>query len=517
MRSALLALLLISAAFSFACSSDPDPVDSGTPDSGVVDSGRVDTGVDSGVDGGVDASDAGSEDLGVDGGSEDASVPFPRISCATVGGNCFEFEAGEEDMLIDAVNNLASDTTLILGAGTFNFDNAVTIRSANTITLTGQGIDITTLDFSDQTTQSNGVDVIGDDFTISYLTIADSKKDGLRVEDSTDVVISHVKATWTNGPATTNGSYGLYPVRCTNVLMENSEAYNASDAGLYVGQSINVIVRDNIAQRNVAGLEIENTQYADVHHNLVTDNSGGLLIFDLPGNPVVGRDVWIHDNNIVANNRPNFAVSGTTVSQIPYGTGTFALASRRVEISNNTFANNNTTDIAVLSGLAIASSTAAWAIPLDMVEGSTVGLALPGGGGVIFTFYTSEIWVHDNLHSGSGGSPDSGNQAARPLGTLLGVTYFGGGGLGPVDNLLYDGIGEVVDPSTDSSTNINHICFEDEMDGTLGVLDLPNLAAIAQGGTRLPTTDDITQLADPYTPFDCTGFSFGPIPAITLP
>ena len=138
--------------------------------------------------------------------------------------------------------------------------------------------------------------------------------------------------------------------------------------------------------------------------NLVTENTGGLLIFDLPGNVVIGRDVWIHDNNIVANNEPNFAASGTTVSQIPRGTGTFALASRRLEINNNTYANNNTTDIAILSGLAINSSTTAWEVPLADVVGSTVGIALPSfRPGVVLNFYTSEVWVHDNLHSGTGG------------------------------------------------------------------------------------------------------------------
>ena len=50
-------------------------------------------------------------------------------------------------------------------------------------------------------------------------------------------------------------------------------------------------------------IEIENTQFADVYDNLAEDNSAGLLVFDLPGNPVLGRDVDIHDNQIINNNR----------------------------------------------------------------------------------------------------------------------------------------------------------------------------------------------------------------------
>src|SRR3546814_974481 len=49
----------------------------------------------------------------------------------------------------------------------------------------------------------------------------------------------------------------------------------ASDAGIYVGQSKNVVVRDSIAKENVAGIEIENCYDADVHDNIAVQNSGG--------------------------------------------------------------------------------------------------------------------------------------------------------------------------------------------------------------------------------------------------
>lgn len=99
-------------------------------------------------------------------------------------------------------------------------------------------------------------------------------------------------------------------------------------------------MRNNIASGNVAGLEIEDTQHADVYGNLVEDNTGGLVIFDLPGNPIVGHDVYVHDNIVRNNNRDCFAPGGT-VAAIPAGTGTFAMASRRVEIANNTHENNS--------------------------------------------------------------------------------------------------------------------------------------------------------------------------------
>ncbi len=448
--------------------------------------------------------DTGLADTGVAG-------PFARVSCDDVDGTCVSFAEGEETDLLDAINALDDNTTVVLGRGTFSFDNAVTIRRADGVTFTGQGIDETVLDFSTQATQSNGVDVVGDDFTISYLTITDAKKDALRVETSTNVKIQFVKATWSNGPASTNGAYGLYPVRCTNVLMEDSEAYNASDAGIYVGQSINVIVRRNVAERNVAGLEIENTQFADVYENRVEDNTAGLVVFDLPGNPVIGRDVKVRNNIIRNNNRANFAQVGTTVAQIPAGTGTFVLASKRIELASNTYADNNSSDIAILSGLALEDDTAQWSIVKDQVVGSTVGLTLVDVGPAYLNFATNEIWIHDNTHSNSGTAPDAANPLGRPIGALLAATYADAL---PVDSILYDGIQETVDPDVAANnTNNNRICIENETGATWATLDLPNL--LMSSGTA--STDDLYRPAPPFAPFNCSGFTTGPIADVVLP
>ncbi|MCA9550532.1 MAG: right-handed parallel beta-helix repeat-containing protein [Myxococcales bacterium] len=439
---------------------------------------------------------------------------FPVNTCIGVAGTCIELEAGQENMLLDTINTLEDDTTIILGAGTFSFDNAITVRRASGVSILGQGIDLTVLDFSTQTAQANGVDVVGDAFLIQDLTIADAKKDGLRIEDSDGVVIRRVKATWTAGPSTENGSYGLYPVRCHNVLLEDSEAYNASDAGLYVGQVVNAIVRRNTAQGNVAGIEIENTQFADVYLNWAEDNTVGLAVFDLPGNPIVGRDVRIHHNVVMRNNRNNFAPVGTTVSQVPVGTGTFALASRRVEIHDNVYLSNKTTGVAILNGLVIQSSTAAWTLDRGALVGSIDGLDLPGDATTVANYVTNEIWVHDNKLADIGVNPDGSFD--RQLGLLLRITYLSAGP-GPVDGALYDGIGEVVDPAVPSNnTNRNHMCIGENPGLTFAVLDIERLANLIDGGT-FPTTADIYQPAPPFAPFDCAGFTGGPIPDVVLP
>jgi hypothetical protein len=71
----------------------------------------------------------------------------------------------------------------------------------------------TVLDFSAVANQVNGVDIIADDFHIEGLTILEAPKDALRIEDSSDIVIRGVEATWANEEDSSNGAYGLYPVQ----------------------------------------------------------------------------------------------------------------------------------------------------------------------------------------------------------------------------------------------------------------------------------------------------------------
>lgn len=437
--------------------------------------------------------------------SEEPSPPpegFTHISCLDVDGPCHHILAGDADGLQERTNLVVDGETLVLAEGTWDLDNQVTVRGASGIRIVGQGMDLTTLSFANQAVQGNGVDVVGDDFTLEGLTVADSTKDGVRIEDSVGVTLRGVRVTWTNGPATDNGAYGLYPVTSEDVLVEDCEATNAADAGLYVGQVIRAVVRNNVARGNVAGIEIENTQYADVYGNLAEDNTVGLAVFDLPGNPIAGRDVWIHDNVVRDNNRENFAPGGT-VEQVPAGTGTFALASRRVLIENNTYENNGTGDIAILSGLAIEADPAQWVIDPAEMRGDYEDLALIGDeSGMLYNYRSENIVVKGNTHSGSGENPDMGSLGKRPLGFLIGAMFAGEA---PVDSVLYDTIGEsAVDPADPTgNSNDNHICVGGNTNGTFVSLHLEYLMA-GFDNAEYPSFTDMYRPESPFAPFDCT-------------
>jgi parallel beta-helix repeat protein len=443
----------------------------------------------------------------VAGCGDNATINFPVTDCSAVStAHCVEVQGGDSAALQTAANSIDADTTIVLGTGTFAMTNQLTFTT-KTAHLIGQGIDTTTLDFGKTTTQVDGVSAVGDGFLIQDLTVLDAPKDGIRVEHSNGVVFRRIRATWTKAGNTSNGAYGIYPVTSQNVLVEDSRAENASDAGLYVGQCQHVIVRNNTVTGNVAGLEIENTQYADVYGNTAEDNTGGIVVFDLPGNPIVGRDVRLRNNTIRNNNHANFGTSGTTVASIPVGTGTFAMASRRVEITDNTYDGNHTSDISLISGLAIEPDITKWTLPITSLSGKFDDLGLlPGANaGTIMNFRGENIVVAGNKHTGSGTQADTGDPLM--LGLLLAVIYAGH----PIDSVLYDAIGETHFHSTDPAmnTNDNHMCVGGNTAGTFASLALDKQTLTSQMAFFRP--------AAPFAPFDCTALVGGPVADVVLP
>jgi parallel beta-helix repeat protein len=452
--------------------------------------------------------DDSSKSPGPDAGSGGDTGDFSANSCASLMGkdanaSCMQINSGDDTALRTAANTITDNTTLVLAGGTFTMTDQLTLRNKS-VHIIGQGIDKTTLDFSTVTTQGNGIDSIGDNFLVQDLTVLDAPKDGIRVEASNGVVYRRIRATWKTASNPNNGAYGIYPVKSQNVLVEDSKAENASDSGLYVGQCQHVVVRNNTVQGNVAGLEIENTEYADVYGNEVTDNAGGLVVFDLPGNPIVGRDIQIHDNNVHDNNHVNFAMQGSTVASVPTGTGTFAMASRRVAITNNMYMNNNTVDVALISGLALDSDITHWTLPAASEVGDYQDLDVVQDGNVI-NFRGENIVVSGNTHMGSGKSPP----LVDPL--MFGVLLIASYGQNPVDSVIYDAIGESMFDSTDpaKNTNDNHMCVGGETSGTFASLDLA-----AQSATTLVP---FFRPAAPFAPFDCTAIMGPAIAPVTLP
>ncbi|MDB9829952.1 right-handed parallel beta-helix repeat-containing protein [Gammaproteobacteria bacterium] len=236
-----------------------------------------------------------------------------------------------------------------LTSGTYNLEDSLSLDVDN-VQIEGEGMNQTILDFKNQKSGAQGLSVTSDNVTLQDFSVQDAKGDAIKVKGVTNIKFLRVKTEWTDGPKSENGAYGLYPVESKNVLIDGCVAIGASDAGIYVGQSQNIIVRNSRAEFNVAGIEIENSYYADVYNNMATNNTGGILVFDLPSLPQQGgHHVRVFNNQSVGNNTDNFAPEGNIVGEVPRGTGIIIQANSDVEIFDNIIGDNDTVNIAVVT------------------------------------------------------------------------------------------------------------------------------------------------------------------------
>ncbi len=302
-------------------------------------------------------------------------------------------------------------TVIEIPAGKHPLDRVLTLR-ANGVTIRGAGTEASILSFKNEISGPEGILVYASDFTIENLSIEDTKGDGLKINDGTNITIRGVRVAWTGGSKTTNGAYGIYPVKSHNILIEDSSSWGASDAGIYVGQSTNVIVRRCHAEQNVAGIEIENTIGADVYENVATGNTGGILVFNMPNLSQPGHSTRVFKNKVYKNNIANFAAKGAAVASVPAGAGVVVNSNSKVEIFDNDIADNQTANLIISAYF------------------STNYYNKPGID-PSYDPYPRAIFVYDNRFSGGGDSPDG-----LDLKTLK-VAMFGLNGHFP--DILWDG------------------------------------------------------------------------------
>ena len=248
-----------------------------------------------------------------------------------------------------ALIELSSGDILTLSPGTFVFEDGLSL-DVDEVIVRGSGINETILDFKNQMSGAQGLLVTSDRVTLKDFAVADAKGDAIKVIGAEGINMINLKTEWTGGPKSTNGAYGLYPVESIDVLIDGCVAIGASDAGIYVGQSKNIIVRNSVAQYNVAGIEIENSYYADVYDNLSSHNTGGILVFDLPDLPQQGgHHVRVFRNKVIDNDTDNFAPEGNIVGEVPRGTGIIIQANSDVEVFDNDISGNGTVNVSIVT------------------------------------------------------------------------------------------------------------------------------------------------------------------------
>ncbi|MFN8295600.1 MAG: parallel beta-helix domain-containing protein [Chitinophagales bacterium] len=285
--------------------------------------------------------------------------------------------------------------------GKFLFKKALSMEGKKNVTIKGAGTQKTILSFLGQTEGAEGINISNcQNVTLENFTVQDAKGDNIKLKGCDGVHIHHMNSTWTTGADTSNGNYGYYPVECRNVLMEYNEVSYCADAGVYIGQSTNVTIHHCYAHHNVAGIEIENCINSDIYKNKAENNSGGILVFDLPKLfQANGRNAKVWDNECIENNFQNFGKPGSIVAAIPPGSGMIIMATDSVDVFNNKIINNKTIGIATVS----------YYMTGKQLNDSTYGP------------YCTSIFIHDNKFERKLAVPD----LSTDLGKLLTATFKG--------------------------------------------------------------------------------------------
>jgi parallel beta-helix repeat protein len=427
----------------------------------------------------------GGDDDGGDDSTEDDGDDAPSDACGDIEGLCIELapvaEGTDNEQVQAALIDAQPGDVILFTAGEYVFDAGLSL-DVDGVTLRGEGETETILSFAGQTDGAEGLLVTANDFTVEDLAVEDTAGDGIKVEGGDNIIFRGVRVEWLGGPSADNGAYGIYPVLCSDVLVEDSIVSGASDAGIYVGQTERAVVRRNLVENNVAGIEIENTFEADVYENTATGNTGGILVFNLPDLEVINAGgTRVFDNEIVENNTENFAPKGNIVGEVPRGTGMVLLAAHEVEVYGNLIADNLSANIAIIS----------YFVTEIAIEDKT------------YDPYPDTLYIHDNELVGGGTDPDPEKRLGLALQIAL-TAIPAKERPDAVPDIVFDGIldEERVDPKFgDVYLPEFSICFQANGDADFLDIDAENLL----GGEPLPSLDD--------TLYDCDR---EPVPEVVL-
>lgn len=335
-----------------------------------------------------------------------------------------------------------------VAAGRHLLDRTLALAGTG-VTLSGAGAELSILSFKGHA-QAQGVRVQGSGVTVANLAIEDSGAAALTIRGS-QVVVRGVRASWSGGPQARNGAYGIHVQGAHDVLIEDSAAYSASGAGIYVQESRSVIVRRCHAEQNVAGIALTDVVDADVSDSLATGNSTGIVVATLSPQP--SHAVRLFANKIQQNNLGNFAAAGTPLARLPSGAGILLNAARDVEVFDNDVSGNQTANLLIAADFFAAD------------HGTAQHALLPGA-----------IFVYGNRFSGGGNAPFS-----APLKAVLLAKFAAAGHL---PDILWDGFAV----PADGGSPPGRICIKNDKATVLNA-DAPH-------GYRNPD--------DSLAPFDCT-------------
>jgi len=307
-------------------------------------------------------------------------------------GRTFLIKPGENATsdMVAAMIQAAPGDVIEFDCGFFDLTSTLQLTDTEDVLVKGCGKDKTVLSFRNNNAPEGVLAVNSRGLTYQDFTVADTGGNGFELRGVDHGTLQRVRAIWSsNGgrespdpitasnfkdrlhvpctdPATQDptapenafgdttspdytvspksGRYGIYPVSSENILVDDAESIGASDAGIYVGQTNNAIIKNSRAAYNVFGFEIENVQGGEYQNNLAECNTGGFLVYDLDGLRQYGDRSRMYGNTSRMNNTYNFTAGGI-VGSVPPGSGMITLSYDQIDIFDNVFEGNNTAGI----------------------------------------------------------------------------------------------------------------------------------------------------------------------------
>lgn len=396
-------------------------------------------------------------------------------------GRLFQIEPGPDatTQMVLAMIDARPKDVIEFGPGYYELDSGMQLTSTENVLIRGAGRDETILSFKNSTSQEGFLASNVRGVTVEDLTILDSPGDAFKLQGVNFGTLRRVRAIWSSGrltededtitaenyrekldvqctdparhnPANPNpletdtsspdynvsvesGRYGIYPVNSQNILVDDTISVGASDAGIYVGQTDNAIIKNSVARFNVFGFEIENVRGGEYIDNLAECNTGGFLVYDLDGLTRYGKKTRVHRNIARNNNTYNFATPGSIVSNVPRGSGMITLGYDQIEIFDNVFENHGTAGI---------------------IHTSYVLMGEPGDRRL--DMYTEGVHIYNNVFRDNGNDlpqPDvatilatGGSQVTSAFPLIVGLKIAAAGGGYRGAHIVWDGYADEYDP-----------------------------------------------------------------------
>ena len=303
----------------------------------------------------------------------------------------------------EAVDAAREGDTVLVSPGTY--EEAVTI-DVEDVTLRGTDRNGVVLDGTG--IEASGVTVIASGVTVANLTVRNFNNNGVLVtgftEDGVGIgrgsdgyeVLDPEESPPLEGfavryvTASNNGLYGIYAFDSNDGVIEHSYASGHPDSGVYVGQceECDIVVRDNVLERNAVGYEQANASdsVVVVRNRLVGNRVGLTVLSDYQEAFVPNRSTVVQGNLVADNNQAD------TPAQAEGGFGIGIGVSGAVDttVRANRVAGNRTAGVTITSSQDLppegtvledndvtGNGTDVWYAASDLAPGS--GTCLSGG------------------------------------------------------------------------------------------------------------------------------------------